>query len=109
MGSLTTLVGSVVIEKKIRKTPAQRCVPLHPVTAHVAMVSPPKVAASRKRTPAFDPRVVLTKLSDKKACKEYQAGESVFSQGDAADAVFYIESGKVKLTVVSKRGKGAVI
>jgi CRP-like cAMP-binding protein len=40
---------------------------------------------------------------------EYQAGASIFSQGDAADAVFYIESGKVKLTVVSARGKEAVV
>ena len=85
------------------------CAPLHPLTVQEPTLSPAKVAASHKRTPAFHPRVVLTKLSDKKACKEYQAGESVFSQGDAADAVFYIESGKVKLTVVSKRGKGAVI
>jgi CRP-like cAMP-binding protein len=35
-------------------------------------------------------------------------GESIFAQGDPADAVFYVKSGKVKLTVVSKRGKEAV-
>ena len=38
-----------------------------------------------------------------------KADESVFSQGDAADAVFYIQSGKVKLTAVSAQGKEAVV
>jgi CRP-like cAMP-binding protein len=44
-----------------------------------------------------------------KSRREYQAGESVFSQGDPSNAVFYIQSGKVKLTVVSMSGKEAVI
>ena len=39
----------------------------------------------------------------------YRAKQTVFAQGDAADAVFYVESGRVKLTVVSSRGKEAVI
>jgi CRP/FNR family transcriptional regulator, cyclic AMP receptor protein len=63
----------------------------------------------RMPVPAFHPRLLLQKLGTAKTAQEYQADESVFSQGDAADAVFYIESGKVKLTVVSKRGKEAVI
>jgi len=58
---------------------------------------------------AFNPRLFLSKLKTGKSSKAYRAGESIFSQGDAADAVFYIESGKVKLTVVSKRGKEAVV
>src|ERR1019366_2119293 len=44
-----------------------------------------------------------------KTSRAYQADESVFSQGDPADAVFYVQSGKVKLTVVSKTGKEAVV
>lgn len=40
---------------------------------------------------------------------KYQAGEAVFLQGDAADAVFYIQKGKVQITVVSKQGKEGVI
>jgi CRP/FNR family transcriptional regulator, cyclic AMP receptor protein len=103
------LERSVITENKTRKTLAKQYMPLHPLTGHIAMISPAKVAASHKRTPAFKPRLVLTKLSVGKTCKGYQADESVFSQGDAADAVFYIESGKVKLTVVSKRGKEAVV
>lgn len=47
-------------------------------------------------------------MPGKKRC-EYQAGASVFSQGDMANAVFYIQSGSVKITVVSNSGKEAVI
>lgn len=57
----------------------------------------------------FDPRALLTKLSVGKIRRTYQLDETVFSQGDTANAVFYIETGKVKLTVVSKSGKEAVI
>jgi CRP-like cAMP-binding protein len=62
-----------------------------------------------ERTAAFDPLFLLTKLSTGKTSQEYQADKSVFAQGDVADAVFYIRSGKVKLTVVSKSGKEAVV
>jgi CRP/FNR family transcriptional regulator, cyclic AMP receptor protein len=62
-----------------------------------------------KRSDSFDPRLLPTKLSTGKSSSEYLAEESVFSQGDAADAVFYIQSGKVKLTVVSKSGKEVVV
>jgi CRP/FNR family cyclic AMP-dependent transcriptional regulator len=65
--------------------------------------------ASHDHTAAFDPHFFLTKLTTGKATREYNAGDPVFSQGDAADAVFYIQSGKAKLTVVSKRGKEAVV
>ena len=57
----------------------------------------------------FNPQTFLTKLVSGKSTQEYRANESVFSQGDSADAVFYIQTGKVKLAVVSKRGKEAVI
>ena len=41
--------------------------------------------------------------------QDYRAGESIFSQGDAADSVFYVQKGKVKLTVVNAGGKEAVV
>jgi CRP-like cAMP-binding protein len=101
--------NSIGIEKKW-KTPVKVCAPSHPITAQLAMVSPAKVAAPhKKRTPAFNPRIVLTKHSVGTVGEEYQADESVYSQGDAADAVFYIERGTVKLSVVSERGKPAVV
>jgi CRP/FNR family transcriptional regulator, cyclic AMP receptor protein len=58
---------------------------------------------------AFDPKAFLTKIDSGKTTRAYRNKQVVFSQGDAADAVFYVESGKVKLTVVSTRGKEAVI
>ena len=51
----------------------------------------------------------LTKFMAGKSRREYSTGESIFSQGDLANSVFYIQSGKVKLTVVSMNGKEAVI
>jgi CRP-like cAMP-binding protein len=73
------------------------------------MVNPERVGSSPERTAVFDPRLLLTKLATGRTSREYQAEESVFSQGDAADAVFYIQSGKVKLTAVSTQGKEAVV
>lgn len=60
-------------------------------------------------TVAFDPAAFLIKIGNGKTTREYRNKQAVFSQGDAADAVFFIQSGKVKLTVVSTRGKEAVI
>ncbi len=51
----------------------------------------------------------LEKAGNQNRSREYQNKEAVFSQGDAADAAFYIQSGNVKFTVVSTRGKRAVI
>jgi CRP-like cAMP-binding protein len=70
---------------------------------------PEKMLVPQKQTAAFDPALLLTKLTTGKTSREYQANEFVFSQGDTADSVFYIQSGKVKLTVISKRGKEAVL
>ncbi len=51
----------------------------------------------------------LNKFMAGKSQREYKADESVYSQGDSANTVFYLQSGKVKLTVVSANGKEAVI
>jgi CRP-like cAMP-binding protein len=95
--------------KKSRKQPGKQIAPSHPVTVPETTLSPAKIGVSPERTAVFDPRLLLTKLTAGKTSREYQGDEFVFSQGDAADAVFYIQSGKVKLTVVSKRGKEAVV
>src|ERR1700683_3274555 len=68
-----------------------------------------KVALSEHGGPAFDPAAFLAKVGDGKTISKYQKDEIVFSQGDVGDAVFYIQKGKIKLTVVSKRGKEAVL
>ena len=62
-----------------------------------------------RNRPKPRPDLLLTKLSAGKSSKVYLADEFIYSQGDEADAVFYLQSGKVKLTVVSKSGKEAVV
>lgn len=57
----------------------------------------------------FNPTLALARLNTGKSSREYHVDEFIFSQGDKADAVFYIESGRVKLTVVSQTGKEAVV
>jgi len=69
-----------------------------------------KGAFVRKRVKAsFDPKVFLAKVGDGKTICKYRKDQIVFSQGQVADAVFYIRQGKVKLTVVSEQGKEAVV
>jgi len=58
---------------------------------------------------SFDPREFLAKVGDGKTITKYRKDQIVFSQGDVADAVFYIQKGKLKLTVISEQGKEAVI
>ena len=64
----------------------------------------------RKRAKAsFDPKIFLAKVGEGKTISKYRSDQIVFSQGEVADAVFYIQQGKVKLTVVSEQGKEAVV
>jgi CRP/FNR family cyclic AMP-dependent transcriptional regulator len=64
---------------------------------------------ARKRPDTFDPKAFLTKVGSGKTLLQTDKGQIIFSQGDAADAVFYILEGKVKLTVLSAKGKEAVV
>jgi CRP/FNR family transcriptional regulator, cyclic AMP receptor protein len=63
----------------------------------------------RKATSAFNPEAFLAKVGKGRTAADYKKNQRVFSQGDPADAIFYIQKGKVKLTVVSKQGKEAVV
>jgi CRP/FNR family transcriptional regulator, cyclic AMP receptor protein len=64
----------------------------------------------RKRGKAlFNPKVFLAKVGGGKTISKYRKDQIVFSQGQIADAVFYIQKGKVKLTVISEQGKEAVV
>jgi len=65
--------------------------------------------ASSKKTRSFDPRTFLATIGDGRKSLSISKKEPVYSQGDAADAVFYIQKGKIRLTVVSKVGKEATI
>ena len=62
-----------------------------------------------KSGPSFDPKSFLAKVGEGRSIGTYHKGQIVFSQGDPADAVFYIQKGKVKVTVVSEQGKEAVV
>jgi CRP/FNR family cyclic AMP-dependent transcriptional regulator len=64
---------------------------------------------ANNRTLPFDPGAFLAKAGTGRTLSKYPKDLVVFSQGDAADAVFYIQKGKVKITVVSERGKEAVV
>ena len=62
-----------------------------------------------KRRPSFNPKSFLAKVGEGRSIGKYRKDQIVFSQGDPADAVFYIQKGKVKVTVVSEQGKEAVV
>src|SRR6202011_3469070 len=57
----------------------------------------------------FDPKAFLAKVGAGKTILKFQKNQHVFEQGDVADTVFYIQKGKVKLTVLSEQGKEAVV
>ena len=59
--------------------------------------------------PKFEPTEFLAKVGTGKTVAEYRKSQKVFSQGDPADAIFYIQKGAVKLSVVSRAGKEATL
>jgi CRP/FNR family cyclic AMP-dependent transcriptional regulator len=58
---------------------------------------------------SFDPKIFLAKVGTGKTILKFEKNQHVFEQGDVADAVFYIQKGRVKLTVLSEQGKEAVV
>ena len=69
------------------------------------MHSPPGSTAKAR----FDPTMLLAELGEGRPAKVYRTNQIVFTQGDPADSLFYILKGKAKLTVLSGRGKEAVV
>ena len=65
--------------------------------------------AARKRATTFNPQTFLAKVGHGKTTLQASKEQLIFSQGDAADAVFYVQVGRVKLTVLSQQGKEAVV
>jgi CRP/FNR family cyclic AMP-dependent transcriptional regulator len=66
-------------------------------------------SSADKASRAFDPKVFLATLGEGRKSITVLKKHPIFAQGDAADAIFYIQKGRVKLTVVSKTGKEATI
>jgi|SRR5579862_8499025 len=62
-----------------------------------------------KAKPPFDPIGILSKVGKGRTLVNCKAGHVVFAQGDPADSLFYLQKGKIKLSVVSKQGKEAVV
>jgi len=67
----------------------------------------PGAEAKKKRD--FDPKEFLATIGEGRKVVAFPKRQTIFTQGDAADAVFYIQAGKVRLTVVSKTGKEATL
>ncbi len=64
---------------------------------------------ARTQTPPFNLQTFLTKVGSGKTSLTSPKKHTIFAQGEAAEAVFYLQAGKVKLTVVSEQGKEAVV
>ena len=59
--------------------------------------------------PPFDPKTFLAIVGEGKTILEFRKDQVVFAQGDAADTVFYIQKGRIKVVVISEQGKEAVV
>jgi CRP/FNR family cyclic AMP-dependent transcriptional regulator len=68
-----------------------------------------KAPEAKTRSRGFDPVSFLATIGEGRRNLSFVKNEAIFSQGDAADAVFYIQKGKVKLTVVSPTGREALL
>jgi CRP-like cAMP-binding protein len=62
-----------------------------------------------KRKPPFNVETFLTTIEGGRTLSSYRKNQTIFSQGEPADSVFYIQEGRVKVCVVSQRGKEAVV
>src|ERR1041384_2542169 len=68
-----------------------------------------KAPSTRRGARGFDPIEFLETAAQGRVVSTHRKKQTIFAQGDAADAVIYIKKGKVKVTVVSKQGKEAVV
>jgi CRP/FNR family transcriptional regulator, cyclic AMP receptor protein len=71
--------------------------------------APQEVHMGRPAKAVFDAKEFLEKLGSGKTILQFEKNQNVFTQGEVADTVFYIQKGKIKLTVVSKQDKEAVV
>jgi CRP-like cAMP-binding protein len=79
------------------------------VTRPGGKIGPLEASNMRRHTLSFNSRNFLKRIGAQKTTREYQERQAIYSQGDAADAMFHIQNGNVKLVVASPRGKQAVI
>jgi CRP-like cAMP-binding protein len=65
--------------------------------------------AAKKRRSSFDPKAFLSRVGTGRTQVKFVAGQSIFAQGDPANAVFYLQTGNAKVAVLSKTGREAVL
>jgi CRP-like cAMP-binding protein len=68
-----------------------------------------KLSAAANKNRGFDPDTFLATIGEGRKIVSVPNKQLIYAQGDAADAVFYVQKGKVRLSVVSKSGKEATI
>jgi CRP/FNR family transcriptional regulator, cyclic AMP receptor protein len=78
-----------------------------PASREASTVS--RAVITGKTAHAFDPKTFLSAAGMGRTVLEYRSNSVIFSQGEPSDAVFYVEKGRVKLAVVSERGREAVV
>jgi CRP/FNR family transcriptional regulator, cyclic AMP receptor protein len=71
--------------------------------------SPTRQHRSQKQTKIFDPQAFLTSVGFGRTAHQYGPKQSIFVQGEPADSVYYLQEGRVRLSVLSKQGKEATI
>jgi CRP/FNR family transcriptional regulator, cyclic AMP receptor protein len=84
-----------------------RQTPIVPILQTEPNTRRPSLVARKKRR--FDPHAFLATIGEGRSLVHFPKKQTIFAQGDAADAVFYIQTGRVKLSVVSKTGKEATV
>ena len=111
LAQLVKLKGSIMatilatVTTSAPKFPLGLPFPLPLATHHRLKIVTTPANVSRAQGAAMDVQSPLNKFMPGKSRREYLAGESIFSQGEMANSVFYIQSGNVKLTVVSNKAK----
>src|ERR1700681_1169707 len=75
----------------------------------MTFVEPKEAPMGKPANDEFDAKVFLAKVGAGKTILEFHKNQNVFEQGDIADSVFYLQKGRVKLTVLSEQGKEAVV
>jgi len=78
-----------------------------PASRTALRATSPGLVAKKRRD--FDPHSFLATIGEGRIALNVPKGQAIFAQGDTADAVFYVQEGRVRLTVVSKAGKEATI
>jgi len=77
--------------------------------ANVLRIGSPKDRLKSQRKSSFDAQVFLESVGASRRVEEFRKKQVIFSQGDPADSIMYVQKGSVKLTVVNEDGKEAVV